>query len=274
MKMSLFKLGLPLIAAALTSCASLRNDGTSATVRQQLASTGKVRVAISVGPTANTFRATLDPATSRPRGVAVDLANALGEKLGVPVKLMMYDNYVELLEAARSDARDVTFLPFDEERTKVMDYGPEYYRFEFTYLVPSGSAINAQSDVDRPGVRIAVAEGSVTARNRQQALKSATLLRFKTLAEVREQVRAGKVDAAAAGRETLAGLAAQVPGARVLEGSFHVEGVAVAVPKNRPAALGFVSDFIESAKATGVVRRAFDNAGFKEAAVAPPASRP
>jgi polar amino acid transport system substrate-binding protein len=100
------------------------------------------------------------------------------------------------------------------------------------------------------------------------------LVRFKTLAEIREQVRAKKVDAAAASRETLTGLAAQLPGARVLEGGFHVGGgIAVAVPKNRPAALAYVSDFIETAKATGVVRRAFDNAGFKDAAVAPAAAR-
>jgi polar amino acid transport system substrate-binding protein len=272
--MSLLKSGLVLLAVALTACASLQKDGSSAAVKQQLAPTGKVRVALSVGPTANTFRATLDAATSRPRGVAVDLANALGEKLGVPVELVTYANYPDLLEAAGRGAWDVTFIAFDEERTKVMDYGPAYYRSELTYLVRSGSAIHAQADVDRPGVRIAVAEGSVSARNRQQALKSATLLRFKTLAEIREQLRAGKVDAAAASRDTLAGLAAQLPGARVLEGSFDVGGgVAVAVPKNRPAALGFVSDFIETAKATGVVRRAFDNAGFKDAVVAPAASR-
>jgi len=271
--MSLLKSGLFLIAATLTACASLQKDGSSAAVRQQLAPTGKVRVAISVGPTANTFRATLDAATSRPRGVAVDLANALGEKLGAPVELMMYDNYVDLLEAARRGAWDVTFLPFDEERAKVMDYGPAYYHDELTYLVRSGSAIHAQSDVDRPGVRIAVVEEGITARNRQQALESATLLRFKTLAEVREQLRAGKVDAAAAARDTLAGLAAQLPGARVLEGGFHVTSVAVAVSKNQPAALAYVTDFIETAKATGVVRRAFDNAGFKDAVVAPAASR-
>jgi polar amino acid transport system substrate-binding protein len=86
-------------------------------------------------------------------------------------------------------------------------------------------------------------------------------------------VRAGKVDAAAAGRETLTGIAAQLPGARVLEGAFHREGVAVAVPKNRPAALAYVTEFIEVAKASGVVRRALDDAGFKDAVVAPPASR-
>jgi len=271
--MSLFKFGFVIFAAALTACASVRNDGSSAAVKQQLAPTGKVRIAISVGPAANTFRAKLDPVTSRPQGVPVDLANALGEKLGAPVELVMYDNYVDLLEAARQGAWGVTFLPFDEERAKVLDYGPAYFLLEFTYLVPAGSAIRAHSDVDRPGIRVAVAEGSVTANNRERALKNATLVRFKTLSQIREALRAGKVDIAAASRETLNGLAAQVPGARVLSGSFHADGVAVAVPKNRPAALAYVTDFIETAKATGIVRRAFDKAGFKDAVVAPAASR-
>lgn len=271
--MGVLKYGLIFLVLVLTACASVRNDGSSAAVKQQLAPTGKIRIAISVGPAANTFRAKLDPVSHQPKGVPVDLGNALGEKLGVPVDLVMYDNYVDLLEAARRGAWDVTFLPFDEERAKVMDYGPAYFLLNFTYLVPVGSAIRTHSDVDRPGVRVAVAEGSVTASNRERALKNATLVKFKTLTQIREQLREGKVDAAAASRETLDGLAAQVPGAHVLEGSFHDEGVAMAVPKNRPAALAYVTDFIETAKATGVVRQAFDRAGFKDAAVAPAASR-
>jgi len=271
--MSLLKSALVLFAAALTACASVQNHTGSDAVRQELAPTGKVRVAVSVGPAANTFRAIVNPATGDLRGVPVDLAKALGEKLGAPVELIRYDNYPDLLEAARRGAWDITFLPFEEERAKVMDYGPAYFLLEFTYLVPAGSAIRAHSDVDRPGVRVAVAEGSVTASNRERALKNATLVRFKTLTEIREQLKAGKVDAAAASRETLDGLAAQVPGARVLSGSFHADGVAVAVPKNRPAALAYVTDFIETAKATGIVRRAFDKAGFKEAVVAAAAPR-
>jgi len=273
MTMHVLRTGLLLLTVTLVACTSLQDQGSSAAARQQLAPTGKVRAAISVGPTANTFRATLDPATNRPRGVAVDLAHALGRQLGAPVELVTYSNYPDLLNAAVRGDWDVTFLPFDEERTKVMDYGPAYFFFDFTYLVPEGSPIRAHSDIDRPNVRIAVAEGSVTARNRERALKNATLVRFKTLAEIREQVRAGKVDAAAAGRETLAGLAAQLPGARVLEGAFHREGVAVGVPKNRPAALAYVTEFIETAKASGVVRRALDDAGFKDAVVAPAVSR-
>jgi hypothetical protein len=52
----------------------------------------------------------------------------------------------------------------------------------------------------------------------------------------------------------------------------HPRGVAVAVPKNRPAALAYVTEFIEAAKASGVVRRALDDAGFEDIPVAPAAS--
>ena len=262
------RVGSICLAALLGACA-MPSSHESAVARQQLAPAGKLKAAISVGPTANTFRATLDPITKRPRGVAVDLVHALGTQLGVPVELVTYSNYPELLSAATRGDWDVTFLVFDEERAKVIDYGPAYFLFDFTYIVPSGSPIRTHSDIDRPGVRIAVAEGSVTAGNRERALKNASLVRFKTVAEIRDALRTGKVDAAAAGRETLIGIASQVPGARVLDGAFHREGVAVAIPKNRPAALAYVTEFIESAKKSGLVRRALDDAGFKDAAVAP-----
>jgi polar amino acid transport system substrate-binding protein len=48
----------------------------------------------------------------------------------------------------------------------------------------------------------------------------------------------------------------------------------VAVPKNRPAALAYVSAFIEEAKASGLVRQAFDAIGLKGSAVAPPGMKP
>ena len=118
-----------LVAVVLTAAAAAPDAGSAAAVRQQLAPTGTVRAAIAVGPTANTFRATLDPATNHPRGVAVDLAQALGRQLGAPVALVTYTNYVGLLDAAGRGAWDVTCLPFDQERTNVMDYGPVYVFF-------------------------------------------------------------------------------------------------------------------------------------------------
>ena len=42
------------------------------------------------------------------------------------------------------------------------------------------------------------------------------------------------------GRDSLKGIAARVPGSKVLGGEFHAAGVAAAVPKNHPAALAYL----------------------------------
>jgi polar amino acid transport system substrate-binding protein len=49
--------------------------------------------------------------------------------------------------------------------------------------------------------------------------------------------------------------------------------VAIAVPKGHAAALAYVTDFMETAKASGSVRRALDKSGLPDAAVAPPQHR-
>jgi polar amino acid transport system substrate-binding protein len=84
-----------------------------------------------------------------------------------------------------------------------------------------------------------------------------------------EMASQGQGDAFALSHDSFAGLLPKLPGARVLPGNFQQTGIAVAVPKGRPAALKIVSELLEVAKTSGVVRRALDAAGFKEAAVAP-----
>jgi ABC-type amino acid transport substrate-binding protein len=69
-------------------------------------------------------------------------------------------------------------------------------------------------------------------------------------------LRAGKADAFALSRDSLAPLMTQLPGSRIVDGSFQQTGVAIAIPKNRPNALAYVTVFLESAKASGSVRRA------------------
>ena len=48
----------------------------------------------------------------------------------------------------------------------------------------------------------------------------------------------------------------------------------VAVPKGHPEALVYVSAFVEEAKASGMVRRAFDDIGLKNSVVAPAGAKP
>ena len=84
-----------------------------------------------------------------------------------------------------------------------------------------------------------------------------------------EMAATGKGDAFALSHDSFAGLLPKLPGARVLPGHFQQTGIAVAVPKGRPAALKIASGLLEDAKKSGVVRRALDRAGVTDAEVAP-----
>jgi polar amino acid transport system substrate-binding protein len=84
-----------------------------------------------------------------------------------------------------------------------------------------------------------------------------------------EMARRGQGDAFALSHDSFAGLLPKLPGARVLPGNFQQTGIAVAVPKSRPAALKIASELLQVAKTSGLVRRALDAAGFPEAVVAP-----
>ena len=87
-------------------------------------------------------------------------------------------------------------------------------------------------------------------------------------------MRAGQADAIALGRASLGGVAAKIPGSRVLDGGFLNSTTSVAVGKGKPDALAYVSAFIEEAKASGLVRRAFDDIGLKNEQVAPAGMQP
>ena len=76
------------------------NDITPA-VRTDLAPTGTLRTGINYG---NFILATKDPTTGESRGVAVDLAQELGRRLGVPVEIIAYDS-VAVMGAAAPTAR-------------------------------------------------------------------------------------------------------------------------------------------------------------------------
>lgn len=255
-----------LLAAALAACGSMVP---SEQARRELLPTGKLRVGIGVGASTSAFWAVRDPATGLPRGVPVDLAYALARRLEAPVELVVYANSGEVVAAGPKGEWDVAFMPEDAERRKIVDFGPAYYLSTSTFLVREGSGIGSLAQVDRPGVRAAGIANTTTARTAMNTLKNTQLLSFRTVDEVMAKMKAGEIDAIALGRESLQGLQPQIPGSKILDGHFHAAGTAVAVPKGKPAALAYVSRFIEEAKSDGTVRRALDNAGLKNAPVAP-----
>jgi polar amino acid transport system substrate-binding protein len=241
------------------------NDAAS----RELAPTGKLRVAIAVGPSASALWTVRDAATGKPRGVPVELGTAMAQKLGVPVELVEYASSGSIVEARDKGAWDVTFVPVDDDRKKVIDFGAPYHLLQSTYLVAPGSTIKTLAEANRAGVRIAIVDGTATGRASVAASPNATTVKVKTPDEAVEMMKAGKLDAIALSRESVGGLVAALPGSRVLEEAFLNSTTAVAVPQSKPAARAFVTEFIEEAKAAGLVRRALDMMELKTSQVAP-----
>jgi polar amino acid transport system substrate-binding protein len=242
---------------------------TNDAVSSELTPTGKLRVAIAVGPSASALWTVRDPATGKPQGVPVELGTAMAKQLGVPVELVEYTSSGAIVAACDKGAWDVTFVPVDDDRKQAIDFGAPYHLLQSTYLIAPGSAIQTLADANHAGVRIAIVDGTATGRASVAASPDATTVKLKNPDEAVAMMKAGKLDAIALSRESVGGLVDALPGSRVLDEAFLNSTTAVAVPKNKPAARAFVTEFIEQAKAAGLVRRALDAAGLKTSQVAP-----
>ena len=236
---------------------------------KELVPTGKLRVGVAYAPSPTPIFVVKD-AAGNVRGVPRDLGTALAKSLGVPFEIVVMATTGELTDACSAGAIDIGFMPADDERRKRVDFSPPYFVIESTYLAAGASDIKAIADVDRPGITVVGIAGSTTMRAAGRSLKIATIVPAKSVDEALAMMKAGTVQAFALTHDALPNLQKQLPGSRILDGAFQTTGVAVAVQKDRPAALAYVTNFIKSAKADGTVRRAFDDAGLNALPVAAP----
>jgi polar amino acid transport system substrate-binding protein len=235
-----------------------------------LAPTGKLRGGVVIAPAASAFFAIKD-ANDKVRGVTVDLVRAFAAALKLPLALQVYDNSGQVTDAVASGACDLAFMPRDAAREARVDFGPAYFVVASTYLVPAGSSIKSIDEVNRDGVRIVAISNTTTARSAKRTAPRAMIEEVPSVEQMTEMARKGEGDAFALSHDSFAALLPKLPGARILAGNFQQTGIAVAVPKGRATALKLATELIEDAKKSGLVRRALDAAGFKDAEVAPPA---
>src|ERR1700730_8611938 len=126
-------------------------------VVSQLAPTGVLRAAITMG---NFLLVTGRSPSGDPEGVAPDMAREIASRLGVLVAYVPYARPGELADAAGSGVWDIGLIGAEPQRGEKIAFTPAYVEIEATYLVPAGSPLKSITDVDRPGVRIAVSARS------------------------------------------------------------------------------------------------------------------
>jgi polar amino acid transport system substrate-binding protein len=250
------------------------SEPTKDSVMRELAPTGKLRVAIAVAPAPSALYAIKDEASGQYRGVTVELGSAMAKKLGVPVEFLPHLASGEIQNSAASGKWDVTFMPVDEERKTFVDFGNAYHLLQSTYLVAPGARLEKVEDANAAGIRIGGVANTATFRAAQRTAPKATFITLPGVDAAVAAMKAGEIDCIALSRESLSGLAAKIPGSHVLDGGFLNSSTAVAVPKGRPEALAYVSQFVEEAKASGLVRKAFDAMNLQNSQVAPAGMKP
>src|SRR6202051_5348529 len=120
----MFNRFLPRIAGSILGVSVMMAGPASADpLKDQIAPTGKLRVAIAISPAGGAFWCTKNE-TGGYAGVPVDLGKEMAAQLGVPVEYVTYPNSGKITDAASSAAWDITFLPQDAERETKMSFGP------------------------------------------------------------------------------------------------------------------------------------------------------
>jgi polar amino acid transport system substrate-binding protein len=272
MKQSVLVLGLAAtlgIGAGLAG-GSISYAQTSDPRVSDLVQAGSIRVGLGLGSPALAIK---DQATGEVRGVALDLARALAAKIGVELRPVYYLRPSLVLEEARTNAWDITFLVADPARALEVDFSPPYLQSDFTYLVPVSSSLQKVAEADRPGVRIAVPRGDGSDLRLSRLLKQAELVRADSISAAIGLVRTGDANAYGGPRFALLAEAARQPGVRVLDENFAIIYMAAAVPKGESGRLAYVSEFLEEAKASGVLKETIERGALRGVQIAPAAGK-
>jgi len=261
----MFVQSVPNLAGLFLAVSMIAVPASAASLTDEIAPTGKLRVAIAISPAGGAYWSTKNETGYA--GVPVDLGKEMAAQLGVPVEYVPYQNSGQITDVAAKGAWDVTFLPQDTVRMTKMDFGPIYEVADATYIVKAGSPVMNFQQLDQPGIKVAAEYNTTTMRGARAHLKHAEIIEYQTVDEIFALLKNGKVDAFALSRDQLNAMAKKIPGTRVLDETFKKTITAVAVPLDHPQALAFAVKFMTDAQSNGTLRKAYDNNGLKDAPI-------
>lgn len=260
MPTSLWSACAGLALAALVAMPALA-DG----LKDEIAPTGKLRVAIAISPAGGAFWST--KTETGYAGVPVDLGKEMAAQLGVGVEYVVHQNSGQITDAAGKGTWDVTWLPKDPERETKMMFGPIYEVADATYIVKAGSSVTNFAMLDQPGIKVAAVNATTTMRGAVAHLKNAKVTGYQTYDEIFALLKSGEIDAFALSRDQLNKMAEKIPGTKVLDETFKKTVTAIAVPLGHSQSLAFVTKFMNDAVTNGTLRKAYDHNGLKDAPI-------
>ncbi len=175
------------------------------------------------------------------------------------------------MDAVTEDRADIGFFAIDPKRGEGISFTRPYVLIEGAYLVRQESPLTDNNQVDRPGTRVTVGNGSAYDLYLSRALQHAELVRLPSSKTMVDTMVEQNLEVAAGVRQQLGIDMQRFPGMRLLPGRFMVIRQAMGCPPTRgPAAVAELSKFVLEMCASGFVADALRRHGIAGAAVAGP----
>ena len=132
------------------------------------------------------------------------------------------------------------------------------------YVASPNAAPTSAEEVDKPGVKIAVAQGSAPHNVLKRLIKNAEIIPVPGGFEpAHEALAAGTADVYGENLHLAHRIADVLPGARVLPGRFNVAQMAIGVRKRAESALIAVDEFVNKIRSDVTVQKAINEAGLR-----------
>lgn len=195
-----------------------------------------------------------DAATSQLQGPWIAVLRALVAHMGLEMAVTELAHPGSLIESFRAGLLDLGSLGFDPTRAPgVEGFTPPFMEVDYTCLLPAGSLISAIAELDRPGRRVAAVRLHASTLALGRVLEHAEQMVTDTAAEAFDLLSAGHVHAWASIRPLLIEYSRALPGSQMLADSYGANLPALVVPQGQAARLAYVSDFVEQARASGLL---------------------
>jgi polar amino acid transport system substrate-binding protein len=211
-----------------------------------------------------------DPATGVLRGWAPDVVRALGDRFGIEGEPVEHPHPPAAMASLKAGTCDAAIIGIVPSRAVEIDYTPPLVEADYTIMAPAGSPYVSVADADRPCVRVTAVRNHASTIALSQIMKNVTFVYADMPTPTFGILRNGSADLFASLRQVLLHYMPQLPGSRLFEGRYGFNSIGMAVPKGKSDRLAALREFVEAAKASGLVQQAIDRSGWHGIRVAPP----
>lgn len=218
----------------------------------------------------------VDPKSGAVTGPVAEIVKEIARRAGVPYKLIPAPGGREVMGQVKAGTADIGFLAYNAGRANEVDFSIPWLLMPNTYIVAAGSPLQRVADADRAGVHIAAVKGDTQDVYLSANLKNNHLDAVADMPppdELEGMLLNGKLDAFAANRQRILGIAAAHPKLRALADNFSVAGQAIAMAKGDPARLEALNRMLDEILATDFVKLSIEHAGSNGVDAAKPRTR-